>query len=100
GERPGEQQEAAPLHALGQGEVLVAKFGAPRDIVVDDVVEQDPVPACNYDAMLDHLSIQCTDVSASARFYDTVLATIGGVRILELRDAIGECVPTLRAFCL
>jgi catechol 2,3-dioxygenase-like lactoylglutathione lyase family enzyme len=27
--------------------------------------------------MLDHLSIQCADVAASAAFYDTVLATLG-----------------------
>ena len=32
--------------------------------------------------MLDHLSIQCADVGASAAFYDAVLATIGGKRIL------------------
>ena len=28
-------------------------------------------------AMIDHLSIQCADVAASAAFYDTVLATVG-----------------------
>ena len=30
--------------------------------------------------MLDHLSIQCRDIAASATFYDTVLAPLGGVR--------------------
>jgi len=35
--------------------------------------------------MLDHLSIQCADVERSAGFYDTVLATLGGERILEHR---------------
>ena len=40
--------------------------------------------------MLDHLSIQCRDVAASARFYDTVLAVLGGRRMLEIgTDAIG-----------
>ena len=28
--------------------------------------------------MLDHVSIQCADVAASAAFYDAVLATVGG----------------------
>ena len=39
--------------------------------------------------MLDHLSIQCTDVAASAAFYDTVLATIGGRRILDFGQVLG-----------
>jgi catechol 2,3-dioxygenase-like lactoylglutathione lyase family enzyme len=39
--------------------------------------------------MLDHLSIQCADVAASATFYDTVLATIGGRRILDFGTVIG-----------
>ena len=30
--------------------------------------------------MLDHLSIQCADVDASAAFYDAVLAPLGGPR--------------------
>src|SRR5437868_3295386 len=33
--------------------------------------------------MLDHLSIQCADVAASAAFYDAVLATLGGGRIMD-----------------
>jgi catechol 2,3-dioxygenase-like lactoylglutathione lyase family enzyme len=40
-------------------------------------------------AMLDHLSIQCVDVTAAAAFYDTVLATIGGKRILDFGPVIG-----------
>ena len=28
--------------------------------------------------MIDHVSIQCSDLEASAAFYDTVLATLGG----------------------
>ena len=39
--------------------------------------------------MLDHLSIQVDDVQASAAFYDTVLATLGGKRIMDFGGAIG-----------
>jgi catechol 2,3-dioxygenase-like lactoylglutathione lyase family enzyme len=39
--------------------------------------------------MLDHLSIQCADPGASAAFYDAVLATIGGVRVMEFGPVIG-----------
>jgi catechol 2,3-dioxygenase-like lactoylglutathione lyase family enzyme len=39
--------------------------------------------------MIDHVSIQCADVTASATFYDTVLAPLGGRRIMEFGDVIG-----------
>jgi catechol 2,3-dioxygenase-like lactoylglutathione lyase family enzyme len=39
--------------------------------------------------MLDHLSIQCADVARSAAFYDAVLSTIGGRRILDFGEVIG-----------
>ena len=39
--------------------------------------------------MLDHLSIQCADPDASARFYDTVLTQLGGGRVLEFGTVIG-----------
>jgi catechol 2,3-dioxygenase-like lactoylglutathione lyase family enzyme len=39
--------------------------------------------------MLDHLSIQCADVAASASFYDAVLAALGGERVMDLGDVIG-----------
>jgi catechol 2,3-dioxygenase-like lactoylglutathione lyase family enzyme len=39
--------------------------------------------------MLDHLSIQCVDPEASGRFYDTVLATIGGKRVMEFGPVVG-----------
>jgi catechol 2,3-dioxygenase-like lactoylglutathione lyase family enzyme len=39
--------------------------------------------------MLDHLSIQCADVGASAAFYDAVLAALGGGRIMDFGDVIG-----------
>ncbi len=50
--------------------------------------------------MLDHLSIQCADVSASAAFYDAVLAPLGGVRIMEFGEIIGYGVPPMPDFWL
>lgn len=39
--------------------------------------------------MLDHLSIQCADVAASAAFYDTVLAPLGGGRVMDFGEIVG-----------
>jgi len=39
--------------------------------------------------MLDHLSVQCADVTASAAFYDAVLAPLDGQRIMDFGDVIG-----------
>jgi catechol 2,3-dioxygenase-like lactoylglutathione lyase family enzyme len=39
--------------------------------------------------VLAHVSLQCDDLAASAAFYDAVLATLGGGRIMEHDDAIG-----------
>ena len=39
--------------------------------------------------MIDHISIQVREVAASAAFYDTVLATVGGRRILDFGEVIG-----------
>ena len=39
--------------------------------------------------VIDHLSIQCADVTASARFYDAVLGTLGGTRIMDFGEVIG-----------
>lgn len=39
--------------------------------------------------MLDHVSIQCTDPAASAAFYDAVLPTVGGGRIMDFGQVIG-----------
>ena len=50
--------------------------------------------------MLDHLSIQCADVATSAAFYDAVLATIGGRRILDFGEVIGYGVPPQPDFWL
>jgi catechol 2,3-dioxygenase-like lactoylglutathione lyase family enzyme len=40
--------------------------------------------------MLDHLSIQCADVRASAAFYDAALAALGGSRVLDFGEVIGS----------
>jgi catechol 2,3-dioxygenase-like lactoylglutathione lyase family enzyme len=39
--------------------------------------------------VLDHLSIQCGDLAASAAFYDAVLAPLGGRRVMDGGDAVG-----------
>ena len=39
--------------------------------------------------MLDHLSIQCADVAATAAFYDAVLPSVGGGRIMDFGEVIG-----------
>jgi catechol 2,3-dioxygenase-like lactoylglutathione lyase family enzyme len=39
--------------------------------------------------MLDHLSIQCADLAASAAFYDAALHPLGGGRIMDFGEAIG-----------
>jgi len=45
--------------------------------------------AWHTEPMLDHLSIQCSDLVASAAFYDTVLAPLGVRRVMEFSAAIG-----------
>jgi catechol 2,3-dioxygenase-like lactoylglutathione lyase family enzyme len=39
--------------------------------------------------VLDHLSIQCADIDASANFYDAVLSPLGGHRVMDFGQAIG-----------
>ena len=39
--------------------------------------------------MLDHFGIQCTDLLASAHFYDRVLAPLGGRRLMDFGVAMG-----------
>ncbi len=39
--------------------------------------------------MIDHVSIQCADVEASAAFYDAVLVPLGGRRIMQFGKVIG-----------
>jgi catechol 2,3-dioxygenase-like lactoylglutathione lyase family enzyme len=48
--------------------------------------------------MLDHVSIQCDDMAASAAFYDTVLAPLGGSRLMDFGEAIGFGVPPMPDF--
>ncbi|MBO0835947.1 MAG: VOC family protein [Actinobacteria bacterium] len=43
--------------------------------------------------MLDHLSVQCADIAASAAFYDAVLAPVGGQRIMDFGEVIGYGIP-------
>jgi len=43
--------------------------------------------------MIDHLSIQCADVAASAAFYDAVLPALGGARVMDFGEVIGYGVP-------
>ena len=39
--------------------------------------------------MIDHLSIQCGNVTSSAAFYDAVLAPLGGGRVMDFGEVIG-----------
>jgi catechol 2,3-dioxygenase-like lactoylglutathione lyase family enzyme len=39
--------------------------------------------------MIDHVSVQCADVAASAAFYDAVLAPLGGERVMDFGEVIG-----------
>ncbi len=49
--------------------------------------------------MLAHVSIQCADFDRSAAFYDTVLAPLGGTRVMEVGDdAIGYGIPPAATF--
>lgn len=48
--------------------------------------------------MIHHLSIQCDDVPASSAFYDTVLAPLGGARIMDFGDVIGYGRPPAPSF--
>jgi catechol 2,3-dioxygenase-like lactoylglutathione lyase family enzyme len=38
--------------------------------------------------MIDHLSIQCADVAASAAFYDAVLEPLGFRRVMQVQDDV------------
>ena len=39
--------------------------------------------------MFDHLSLQCDDLDASRRFYETLLAPIGITVVMEFGDVLG-----------
>ena len=51
-------------------------------------------------AVLDHLSIQCIDVAASAAFYDAVLSCLGGGRVMDFGEVIGYGVGGRPTFWL
>ena len=48
--------------------------------------------------MIDHVSIQCSDPTRSAAFYDMVLATVGAGRVLSLGEVIGYGVEGRPSF--
>lgn len=48
--------------------------------------------------MLDHVGVQCADMTASAAFYDAVLAPLGGTRIMDFGEAIGYGIPPMPVF--
>jgi catechol 2,3-dioxygenase-like lactoylglutathione lyase family enzyme len=50
------------------------------------------------EVMLDHVSIQCADVKASAAFYDVVLTPLGGSRVMDFGEVIGYGVPPMPDF--
>jgi catechol 2,3-dioxygenase-like lactoylglutathione lyase family enzyme len=50
--------------------------------------------------MISHLAIQCADVTASAAFYDAVLATVGGGRVMDFGDVIGYGTEGVPSFCI
>jgi catechol 2,3-dioxygenase-like lactoylglutathione lyase family enzyme len=49
-------------------------------------------------SVLDHLSIQCADLSASAAFYDVVLAPLGAGRVMDFGNVVGYGLPKLPNF--
>jgi len=48
--------------------------------------------------VLDHLSIQCDDVAAAARFYDAALGALGAGRVMEFMQAVGYGVGAKPSF--
>jgi catechol 2,3-dioxygenase-like lactoylglutathione lyase family enzyme len=50
--------------------------------------------------MLDHVSIQCADVAASAAFYDAFLEPLGGVRVMDFGEVVGYGLPPKPDFWL
>jgi catechol 2,3-dioxygenase-like lactoylglutathione lyase family enzyme len=48
--------------------------------------------------MMDHLGLQCADISASAAFYDAVLAPLGASRVMDFGEAIGYGIPPRAEF--
>lgn len=76
--------------------VLAQVFTADRQ----SIIERSARRRARIRGVLDHLSIQCADIAASAAFYDKTLATIGGQRIMDFGDTIGYGVPPMPDFWL
>jgi catechol 2,3-dioxygenase-like lactoylglutathione lyase family enzyme len=55
----------------------------------DDQFNAERAPSCQTVSMIDHLTIQCANVHASAAFYDAVLAPIRGERVADFGEVIG-----------
>jgi catechol 2,3-dioxygenase-like lactoylglutathione lyase family enzyme len=48
--------------------------------------------------MIDHVSMLCSDLAASAAFYDAVLAPLGGGRVVDFGEVIGFGIPPRPTF--
>ena len=48
--------------------------------------------------MLDHVGFQCSDLAASAAFYDAVLEPLGYARVMSFDEAIGYGPPSEPVF--
>lgn len=44
--------------------------------------------------MMDHIGVQVADMAAGGAFYDTVLAPLGGRRLLDFGEAVGYGTDT------
>jgi catechol 2,3-dioxygenase-like lactoylglutathione lyase family enzyme len=53
------------------------------------------VPKCRHAR---YVSIQCANATASAAFYDAVLTTLGGSRIMDFGPVIGYGLPPMPDF--
>jgi catechol 2,3-dioxygenase-like lactoylglutathione lyase family enzyme len=53
-----------------------------------------------YPVVLDHVSIQCSDITASSVFYDAVLSALGGGRVMDFGSVIGYGVAGRPTFWL
>jgi catechol 2,3-dioxygenase-like lactoylglutathione lyase family enzyme len=50
--------------------------------------------------VLDHMSIQCADVTTSSSFYDRALEPLGGTRVMDFGEVIGYGVEGRPTFWL
>src|SRR5262249_37719330 len=81
-----------PARGRGDRRRLRPRGGMARDgreVRADASRPRRPVTEPSEAGMLDHVSIQGADLERSKAFYDAVLATIGGSRVLDLGEVIG-----------